>query len=359
MNLRNYLRLEPYILIWIMLCLTIYATFRLERLAPLTADGKLDDPMITSGYFVAIFGLWLSLLLDRFFNRLSRQIEHDGVIKWSVDDSDAMQRRRIRYSAGLAGIVTLTLAGGFLIFHFRGLPTGFLDWEFFLSALFVGAMAGHRLGAGAAYGHVGHFAAHPETRLNLILGHSDKMAGSRRLGEFIAYQGVLISIPIVWLSIWLFLERNHPIFSQQYEQWFIPHLALLAIALAVSWMNFIRPLLMFAAKFRQQKQQNLAKWQRVSKTELTIAQRKLGFANSVDEANRSLNDISRITAFSERLFALPEIPLRSSVSGIFSAATLFPVATFVLDQVLPENAQLGKILGNSLSVLGKLLGLST
>lgn len=354
--LNTLLRFERHILIAAMLFLSFFAILRLDWLLRQDNDGAIYDPMLTSGYFTALFGIWLSFLLEGAFSKVSRQLERDGIIDWKENETTHIASLRVKSSLIVAGAVVVVLLIGFLGFHFRGLPTNTRDWEFLLTALLLGAIAGHRLGAGAAYGQIGRRAAKRETELTLILGHSDQFGGARRLGEFMALQGVLVSIPIVWLSIWLFLANNHPGFAQ-YSHWFWPHMALLAIALTISWFNFVQPLLRFSQKFRAQKEEIMSKWTQRARSELNAQQRSFQYADTVDEAADSIKNINRISAFNEQIAALPSIPLRNSVTGVFSAATLFPAATFLVDLLLPKDQGLGTALAKTLEIFSTLLGL--
>ncbi len=351
------LRFERQILIAVMLFVSLLGLLRLDWLLLKNEQGGIGDPMLTSGYFTAFFGILLSFLLEGTFTRLSHQLERDGIINWNETESAHIAALRIKSSFGVAAAVVVVLLVGFIGFHFGGLPDTQIEWEFLLTAVLLGAIAGHRLGAGAAYGQIGRKAARRETELTLILGHSDQFGGARRLGEFMALQGVLVSIPIVWLSIWLFLAHNHQDFTH-YKGWLFPHLALLAIALTISWFNFIRPLLRFSAKFRDQKEEIMRKWTNKARSELSAQQRNFRDASTVDEAATSIESINRISAFNEQIAALPSIPLRNSVTGIFSAATLFPAAALLVDLLIPKSQGLSTALSKTLDIFAKLLGLS-
>lgn len=318
--------------------------------------GKLADPMLSTGFVFVFLGLWMSLWLDRLYDELSTQLRAEGVVRWTEADNALIELRRRILSRGLAVVVAAVLLFGFLFHHFEGLPETGADWEFMVSALVLGALAGHRLGASAAYGTVGWRLNRPGREVTLIVGHADGAGGARRIGEFLAFQGVLISIPILWLTFWLALIWQYEAFGWLYDQWRITHLVLLLVALLVCWIGFIRPLLVFSAHYRQAKRSITEEW--IAKTEGAIESclGRYRSARDWETAKEAMEACEAITEVSDKISGLSSIPLRPAVRGVFSLATLFPVVTFVVELAAGQDSGLVPLLGK---IIGALSGFVT
>ncbi|MFK7753802.1 MAG: hypothetical protein AB8B51_14785 [Sedimentitalea sp.] len=317
--------------------------------------GTLVDPMLTTGYVTALFGLWLSLWLNGMFARLSQQLDRDGIIRWGPEDDARIAFWRLRLSYGLTCLIMVLMVAGMLISHFEGLPQDRDDWEFFLSSVVLGGLCGHRLGTAAAMGLVGRIAARRSDVVRLIVGHSDKMGGAQRLGEFLAFQCILISIPIIWLSLWLLLVWNYGDVFFAYHQWIMLHLALLCVALAVSFFSFVRPLFLFSTHYRRSKDGVMRDW--IARTRTTLDQlQNTGFQDNWQDVHAAIEQSGKITETSERIAALPTVPLRRSMQGWFSLSTLFPVALFSLEALAPENAEALGLLRKVISLIGGVMG---
>ena len=326
-----------------------------ECVAPLKAEiGKLSDPMLSSGFVFAFLGLWMSLWLERLYGAMSTQLRGEGVVRWNAEDDAAIEVRRRILSRSVALVVAALLLFGFLFHQFEGLPKTGEDWEFMLSAVALAALAGHRLGASAAYGTVGWRLNQPGRAVTLIVGHADGAGGARRVGEFLAFQGVLISIPILWLTFWLALIWNYAPFAWLYDQWGVTHLALLIVALLVCWIGFIRPLMVFSTHYRAAKREITEAW--IDKTQGAIERSQDSYrkAKTWEEAQEAIEACEALTETSGKIAGLSSIPLRPAVRGIFSLATVFPVVTFVVELAAGSDAGLVPFIGK---VIGGLAGL--
>lgn len=317
--------------------------------------GVLDDAMLSTGFVVAFFGLWLSLWLDPLYRAMRDQLLRDGVVGWTPQDDRLVEERRRVWSRATAMVVGVLMVIGFLGFHFGGLPKNPEAWEFFLGSCLLGVLAGHRLGASAAYGTVGP-RINRRDRLALVVGHADGAGGARRVGEFLAFQGVLISIPIIWLTFWLTLVVQVTPFYAHFGTWWPLHVALLAVALIISWLGFIRPLLIFTRHYRAAKTRLLDDWQ--SKTSGMLARLQDSYFGAKDwQAARDAIDAAEdITLISSKIAALNSVPLRASVRGVFSIATIFPVATLVIELMVPQHSALAQVLAQGVGFIEWLLG---
>ena len=168
-------------------------------------SGALVDPMMASGFMAALIALWISWPMDRQFRRMIFQLRHDQVIPAGLLNVTETEQARRRWAWSTAIIVTLVMFFGVLGF-FDGAAGTSERRAFLIGSTLLGAIAGHRLGSAAAYGRYSHSFRKLSHEVRLLPGHADGMGGYRRLSEFIAYQVVLLLVPVIWLSTWLYIE---------------------------------------------------------------------------------------------------------------------------------------------------------
>jgi len=299
--------------------------------------GSLRDPMLATGYVAALLGLWLSVWLEPLYLRLNRQMRRDQLVPWDESDVVAIERLRRWLARGVAAAVGIALLISFLGFHYElGLPATPFDWEHFLSTLLLGVMAGHRLGTAGAMGWMGRTIARQGEDLKLILGHADGMGGARYLGDFLAYQGVLIAVPILWLSGWIASLIAQPFVLIGYQQWLVPFLMLFLIAVFVLTISFLMPLQHFSARFRAAKARALSNW--VKKTSGELA--RLSRDAKMDDwkaASDAMDDIGKVTGVAQRIEAMPDVPVGLGLRSSLSVTTFAPILLLAVEIVLPTS----------------------
>ncbi|MCP5075374.1 MAG: hypothetical protein GY947_19040 [Rhodobacteraceae bacterium] len=326
------------------------------RLATEDEAGSLVDPMFASAIVVILLGLWLSMGVEKSYTSMRDQIQRDGMLEWSDADSNWIEVRRRFLSRSLAVLIFLMMFFGSLSAKFNwALPNDSDGWDFFITTIILAAIVGHRLGTVGAFGAVGQLVIAKKREMNLAIGHADNMGGARRLGEFLAFQGILLSIPIAWLSIWITLVIRFPNVFWNFDNWLWLHIALLIIALIVSYIGFVRPLLLFSEKFRRTKSAMLRTWLSMTSGQLTKAQGKFHASNHWADAHDAIAESTKITEVTERIASLPTYPLRTSVLGIFSISTLFPVVNFGLTLLAPEESIILNAVKGGIKVISELL----
>ena len=291
-------------------------------------------------YVVALVGLWLSLWLEPLYRRLTRQLRRDRILPW--DDADITRVEALRHllSRWVCGVVTVTVAIGFLHFHYRwSWPETALDREHFLSAVVLAAIAGHRLGTAAAMGWLGRTIARRDAELRLILGHVDGMGGARAFGEFLAYQGTLIAIPILFLSAWIAAMVAQPEVLAAVTHWLPTYLALLIISLLISVFSFLLPLHRFASRFRQAKQQALQDWVEKSTADLARLRHQALSDARWSEASAAMEQTRAITEVTDRLEQMPDVPVGLGLRSSLSVTTFAPLILLALELVLPTEGR--------------------
>jgi len=331
-----------------------------EQYAPLPLDqsgleGALFDPMMASGFMAAFVAIWLSLPMDRLFAQMANQLVRDRVLDWSAADFHAIETMRLRLAHGTAAVVFVLMVVGYGLFYdfdFRGTTL-----EFFLGSVLLGAIAGHRLGSAGGYGMFARRLRRTGAALHLFAGHSDKIGGSRRLGEFLAYQCILCSVPIIWLSIWLYLEIQRTDLYPQYAGWILLHAALMAVALTLFWLAFLRPFLVVTRKYRAARAALGARYSERLRQPLDRARETYFNAETWSEERDAYARLSQITSIHDYVDAMPSLPIRTVVGGAFSISALFPLITLITGLLVEKGTGLAEAMG-VLTGLIKALGLS-
>ncbi|MEO0669134.1 MAG: hypothetical protein AAFZ99_14580 [Pseudomonadota bacterium] len=317
--------------------------------------GKLADPMLSSGYFVCFLGLWLSMWVEGLYRAMSTQLRAEGVLHWTDVDDAVIEARQLVYARGTAAGVVVMVFFGSLTLHFGGWPTSTAGQEMLWSMTILGALAGHRLGTIAALGTFGRRLNRRGGRLRLVPGHSDGAGGALRVGEFLAFQGILVFLPIMWLSFWLAMVWSVPEVRAFYGQWWPLHVGLLIVALVIAWYGLISPFVTFIAHYRASKAEVVAAWR--AKTEGTLPKLQTLFRDSDDwrDAKTAIDESAALTSVSSRIAAMSSVPLRASVRGLFSLTSLFPLFTLGLEIAVPNEQGFVSLMTHLLVVFGDLL----
>ena len=314
--------------------------------------GKLSDPMLSSGYFICFLGLWLSMWVESLYRGMSEQLRTEGLLHWTDADEAVIEGRRKLYARATALCVVIMVFPGTIFLHFRGWPTSPGQQEMLWSMTILGALAGHRLGTIGALGTFGRRMNRRGGRLRLVLGHSDGAGGARRVGEFLAFQGILVALPIMWLSFWLAMVWSVPEIHAFYGQWWPLHAGLLVVAVVIAWIGLISPLRTFIAHYRDSKAEVVAAWR--DKTSGKLAHLQSLFHSSQDwrDAKSAIEESEALTAVSSRISSMSSVPLRASIRGLFSFTSLFPLFTLGLELVVPNEQGFVSLMMRMLSIFG-------
>ncbi|MGP9822657.1 hypothetical protein ACTZWW_21745 [Salinarimonas sp. NSM] len=351
-----------------------FGQFAMQDLRQAGMSGTLLDPMMASGFLVALLALWLSLPLERLFGDMIRQLDHDQILPIAPGALSYIELRRRRWAWSTALVVATVMLLG-IVSAFSGVFAGDEEIAFLLGSTLLGALAGHRLGTAAAYGA---FARHVRTRLatvRLLPGHADKMGGWRRLGEFVAYEAVLMLVPIIWLSTWLFVSFQHPgsfltcwrgpgatgwpdlltfgcadLAYDEYMAWVIPQFAFLLIALTVLYLGFLRPFYAIARAYRQARAALRDRYDTVLLEPLKRAVERLRHASDLEREQEAIGEIGKLTELREQVWTMPPVPLRTLATGVFSLSAFYPAITLLLAVLLPEGTSIGVVLKRMLDL---------
>jgi hypothetical protein len=354
--------------LWDLAAIAMPSDIEMQNLLEAGLSGTLVDPMMASGFLATLIALWLSLPLDRRFHELIRQLEHDQLIPASSEAAGAVNQLRRRLAWGTSGLVALIIFVG-VWGWFDGNIAGDNGPWFLFGCTLLGAISGQRLGSAAAYGrfsvrfHLG--------SVRLLPGHADKMGGWQRLGEFFAFEAVILLIPAIWLSTWLYIELQNtelfwtcervidadwpallaePCYPQAiynaYVYWVLPQSFLFIVIAFVLYKAFLRPLFDTTRAYRRIRATLRDRYDAVLAEPLRRAVKQLESAQaaetqSLEEERKAMDEIGKLSALREEIWAMPPVPMRTAVTGVFSLSALYPLITLFLAWVLPAGASVG------------------
>ena len=222
----------------------------------LASEAAAWDWMLISG--LVVFAVAISFV-GRFrpsFERCIVRLFDRGVLRAGDQDEAALlthfSQAAKRWSLSFAVIVAVAMAlvwGSALVqsFSFAKLGLG-------LAQVVLGFIAGGYLGEMACYGRLGRAINTGQVQLHLDPWHVDQAAGIKPVGEYFFLQATFATIPAAYLAIWIWIM---PLWDR-YDQWFLPYIGLLCLALVIQALAAFLPLARFHNEMLKQKRA----WQR-------------------------------------------------------------------------------------------------
>jgi hypothetical protein len=155
-----------------------------------------------------------------------------------------------RNSFSAAAVVIFVLAG--YLYSFGSGVFG-QKLEFTLLSVLTGALAGFRIGVAIAYGRLGAALERAGVQLSLIPGHPDDAGGTKPIGDFLLFQGWLLGLPMVWLTVWLIIVGSSS--DLDYAPWRLPFFALWLLTAVFFWLGTIVPINAFRGLMLEERAQ--------------------------------------------------------------------------------------------------------
>jgi len=289
------------------------------------------DWLLISGWFAFTFGLWLAQklpesledALDRLVNRGALVISPEQLSSFKQD----LERKITRYWAPACGsVIAVAILGAFVRTFW---PSQLLDrLPLVVAEMLGGYIAGCYLGRMACYGMLGPLIGEANIKLRVIPGHLDTVAGLKPVGIFYFKQAIVVSIPAIFLAIWLVLIPL-PYFIRLYAGWREQYRWLLFLAIIFEVLSFIIPLWWFHCEMSKQKR-SLLKEADVLSAEIAGIQCKLVEDCSADEMKALKERLEEKTARCLVLEQLPVWPIDFKTKRLFSisnVALLVPVVS--------------------------------
>lgn len=234
------------------------------------------DWLLISGWITLVIGLCLVHgIPGRFEDMLSRLAERrvleltpDQLCEFKVD----LERKVVSTWAPATG-VTVAIAIGIAFANAFSSVELVTRIPLVAGEIIGGYVAGCYLGRMTCYGFLGPLLKLQKVKLDVQPGHHDTRGGLKPIGDFYFYQAIVVSLPAVFLAVWLLLFPL-PYFSEMYKNWQTAYSGLLVIAVAIDVLAFVLPLVSFHREMVRQKS-NLAKQADELSCQITETRRRL------------------------------------------------------------------------------------
>lgn len=284
------------------------------------------DMLLVSGVFAFIAGLWLAQSIPRRFDKCIGRLVDRGALK-------ATQKTLLAFMQSLesaldtwARTVGLLLASAMLLAFLIALWDRFSIGRIFLTVgeVLGGYVAGTLLGRMACYGRLGRLLVRNSIKIDIVPGHLDGVAGLKPVGDFYFFQAAVVSIPAVYLALWLLVI---PIWPRDYGYWREPFLGLLIVAVTIEILAFLVPLWSFHTIMQEQKKLYLATADKLSK-KISGTQAKLAKADSGGVQSALKEQLSEMTKHYWAIETMPTWPVDLRTRRRFSSSNfvlLLPV----------------------------------
>ncbi|MEL6640854.1 MAG: hypothetical protein AAFN63_18520 [Pseudomonadota bacterium] len=343
--------------------------YEMQTIFEAELSGRLRDPMMASGLFATFVVLWLSLPLDRLFNDMMDQLEHDQLVPANIEERARIENLR-RLCARVLGGVMAVLLGVFTMGYFDGEIDSATQFAFLFGNIALGLIAGHRLGSAIAYGEFSRKFTTNVATIRILPGHADRMGGWQRVGEFFAYEFVLMSVPIIWLTSWIYILFQRPRLywtcfksdglsewperltgecSQPpvnaYMGWVHWQILLLIISLFILWFAFLRPFLDTVKAYRRKRSILVSRYQTTLSEPLESAVMNYEMADDISSEMLAIETISKLSGLRHEVRMMPALPMRGAFTGVFSLSAFYPLIMISLTVLMPEDDAVGGVIG--------------
>lgn len=233
----------------------------------------LNDSMAISGFLTVIAGLWISSYIEERFRRMLKTLLRENVLESDGDSLKGflskIERRSTRFQTGGATIIGVSLTLGYFFFY-GDVELDWLIYEFSVASVVCALLVGGRLGLMVSYGQIANDVK--EFHLaTMIPSHPDGAGGTKVIGDFLMFQGLLTSTIMVWLGTWLVVLGADP--PPQYARWLYPFWGLFCVASGFFWFAVVRPVTRFRVVLKQIKKRIAARFDDAFTREMSASAR--------------------------------------------------------------------------------------
>ena len=163
-------------------------------------------------------------------------------------------------------------------------------------------------------------------------GHLDGAAGLKPFGDYFFYQAAVLSLPAVFLGVWLILFKV-PYWNHVYGLWQGPYIGLLAIAIGIEILGFVAPLWWVHVEMKTAKRTSVLSAD--STLGVQLAEARINLGKELDPAARSAlrEQVEDQTRVYEEYQAMPTWPVdrkllrRLTIGNLALAVSLVTEAT--------------------------------
>ena len=352
-------RVELAIIVAVYLACCIWVAMRIQDLF-LFENGRWDDPMLSSGFATALAAIGLSLWIERRYLRMINYLNQGHLIQDQSGSLHAIHQDILAFRGRLRLILPLAISAMMVPgFIFAFIRMSDADWnaledakqlEFFAGSVVLGVLAGHRLGTTAGLGGFAAFLARDGIRWRLVPGHPDKLGGVGSFGGYLAYQGFLCAIPLIWLTFWIVAGRFW--YVEQYSQWTALHVGLWCIAAYVAYRGFYVPTRILSVRFATAKAELSNRFVPGLNAELQEAYRDLDAGATHDHAHAATDRISRAWLFRRAIEDLPAMAIGPVLTRLYNYGPLAVALPMVFEFAA---GKLGGRIAKSITELASLI----
>lgn len=274
------------------------------------------DPMAFSGFLTVIIGVAYSVLVDR--NQMAVVYSWQELAIFEVDEAikNELERELVRMSflwqCSIGVLVCLLMIVGYAsVFPLSGLLS-----EFSLASFVCGLIVGVRLGRLASHGFLGRVLERRAAKFHIFVEHPDLTGGAAKVGAFYLIQASVVTIPIIWLVLWIVLFPYH----SQYAVWGEHFFNLIFLGFCIFFLTFFLPMRSFRRLIRNWKRVHLRREIEAVRSELHDLSDLL-LTDARQQARRR-----ELVLYLHQLSSLPSFPVSPLTRNIFVTTLVLPMA---------------------------------
>jgi hypothetical protein len=313
---------------FIVFFIILLVTLAINEISLYGMDISQYDTLLISGALTFIIGIRLAFNIPYRAKEAILRLVNRGAIRLDPKALPEFWRkfeiRSEKYAQwGGAIIGAAVLIGFILAFRLRAqIPLTILE-------VLGGVVAGQFLGRAVSYGRLGSFLKEERIPIQVQVGHLDKAAGLKPIGDLYFFQAMLVAIPAAFLAVWWLLI---PVFPR-YSRWRDPYIGLLAITLIIEFLAFLLPIWSFHMEKQRQKTEKLKEADGLSRSIVDLQSRLV--EAQTDQDRSELKD--RLSLMIERYSAIeqmPTWPVDAKVQRKFTFSNLglfLPLASYFLN----------------------------
>ena len=213
-----------------------------------------SDLMAFSGFIAVIVGIGWSILIDRNQAALLSRWHDAAIIDLSTNMRQKierdLQRRSLFWQCIIVSVVVVSMIIGYASFYDNFDLLG----EFLIASFVSALLVSQRLARLVGHGLIGRIVKDRMVPFGMTIEHPDRTGGTAQIGIFYLLQASVLTIPVLWLLVWIILIPS----MQDYARWADHFFTLLIIAIVVFCLAFALPMLAFRRIIRDWKRANIS-----------------------------------------------------------------------------------------------------
>lgn len=310
--------------IWIAILVALIAWFLdYNARAPSRFDNASwfdGDPMSFSGFLAVIVGIGYSIMIDRSQTRLLTRWHDAAIIDLEPDTraeiENALWRRSLAWQGAITGVLVILMIIGYANFF------SFFDpfSEFSIASFVCAFLVGLRLARLVSHGLIGQLIERRKVPFGMTIEHPDRTGGTAKIGFFYFLQASVMTVPVLWLLIWMLLIPS----VEGYASWADHFFYLLLLAVFVFVLAFLLPMTAFRRVIRDWKRANVSGAVGEIRNELL----KLRLIENPTSNQRQQR--AQIAQQLDDLIHLPDWPISPATRNMFVTTFMLPLVVNVV-----------------------------